>query len=136
MPKFKILVCDDSTTQRRTVEKYLKAFDVDVVHANNGEEAITYLDLHEGEFDLITLDDEMPKLNGLQTLQKLKEMKISTPPILMLATEGKKELVLSCLKQGANDYILKATQSERLIEKVALHLNITNEELVKKSYLN
>lgn len=106
MKPIKVLVVDDSVFMRRTISKIITCDEIEVIGtASNGKDAIEQVKLLEP--DLVTLDIEMPIMNGLESL---KEIMIQCPlPVLMLSTlthEGASS-TLEALNIGAVDFITK-----------------------------
>ncbi|MBS4536031.1 chemotaxis response regulator protein-glutamate methylesterase [Clostridium sp. D2Q-14] len=126
----KVFIVDDSAFMRKIISDMVnKDDDLMVVGtAKNGKEAIQKID--EIDIDIITLDIEMPKMNGIETLKKLKEKNINIP-ILMLSSFTKQgaELTLKALEMGAIDFITKPSnvfsietegKNKELINKIKL----------------
>jgi two-component system chemotaxis response regulator CheB len=116
MPPFRVLVVDDSRLFRVAVEAALAGQDdIDVVGSVfSGEKALEFLRMHR--VDLVTLDVEMPGMDGLATLreiQKLNAGRAGSPPIgvLMLSahTRAGAEVTIQALQAGAFDFIPKPT---------------------------
>ena len=94
----------------RTDLECLHPDDIDLIKANN-------------EFDLILLDDMMPKMSGVETLQKLKEIEgfnIPTVALTANALTGMKEKYLS---DGFNDYLSKPIEAKELNRVINTYLN-------------
>lgn len=109
----KVLVVDDSTFMRHSLVELLeKDHDIKVVDtAKNGEEAL--LKAAEKDFDVITLDIEMPRLNGLETLKKL--MATNPLPVIMVSslTEEGADSTLKAMEYGAQDFIPKTMSNDK-----------------------
>jgi two-component system, chemotaxis family, chemotaxis protein CheY len=118
----KILVVDDSqlihSMYRLVLNKYSGC---SIVDAMNGLEALDVLS-RENDFDIILLDINMPVMNGLQFMEKIKRENIHRHiPIVVISTEGKEEDTLRALKLGAWGYVVKPFKPHvlyELIEKV------------------
>ena len=112
----KALVVDDSLTIRRIVVKALGIVGInETTEAGDGVEALTAA--KEGEFDLILLDWNMPKMSGIDALRSLRERGDKTP-VIMVTTEAEKSRVIEAIKTGANDYLIKPFSPDQLAEKV------------------
>ena len=114
----KILVVDDSSTMRRIISNILKSVGYDqLVEAADGVEALNQL---KGNPDvgLILTDWNMPNMNGLDFLTKVREEN-KTLPIVMITTEAEKTAVITAIKAGANNYIVKPFTPEIVKEKLA-----------------
>jgi two-component system, chemotaxis family, protein-glutamate methylesterase/glutaminase len=124
--KISVLVVDDSALMRMLIAKTIEedaALSVAGV-AKNGEEALRMaVELNP---DVITMDVEMPVMNGLQALQEI--MKLHPTPVIMLSTltnEGAKETV-TALSWGAVDFVKKPSGS------ISLNISVMKDELVSK----
>jgi len=117
MGKIRVLVVDDSVVIRRVVSEVLgDEPDIEVVGtASNGKIAIDRLT--QVNPDLITLDVEMPELDGLGALKQIRKTHPRLPIIMFSAlTEGGAEATLDALALGASDYFTKPTSSGGLDE--------------------
>jgi two-component system, NarL family, nitrate/nitrite response regulator NarL len=107
---------------RRGIRQLLELEDdfLIVGEANNGEEALTLLD--ELQPQLILLDNNMPQLNGIETLKRLRQMGYSGKVLLFTVSDAEKD-VRDALRYGADGYLLKDMEPEKLIQQVreALH---------------
>lgn len=120
--KKKVLVVDDNKLNLKVAQKLLAKYNLDITTLESGMECIEHIGKKE-QYDLILLDDMMPKMNGKETLKKLKEdenFKIPTIALTANAISGVKEEYLAL---GFDDYLAKP------IEKIEL-------ERVLKKYLN
>jgi len=114
----KILVVDDSRTDLEIITNALESKGYDVIRATNGEEALIQATQHP---DLIVLDVVMPGKDGFQTCRQLKmdrntkDIKI----ILLTSKDGKTDEYWG-RKQGADDYITKPFEPNKLINRISL----------------
>ncbi len=113
-----VLVVDDSKTIQRIVGGVVKQVlpDCNVVLANDGKEA--YMSYRKNEVDLILTDWNMPVLSGLEFVKLVRESDKQIP-IIMITTEGGRSEVITALKAGVNNYIVKPFGAEVLKEKLA-----------------
>jgi len=110
----KILIVDDDPIQRRLLQEAVTKFGYRAKTAENGAEAVTIMTGPEGsEFNLIILDMVMPELDGIGVLTKLRGEKIATPVIVQTA-HGGIDTVVSAMKAGAQDFVVKPVAPERL----------------------
>jgi two-component system chemotaxis response regulator CheY len=113
----KVLVVDDSSTMRRIIANVLKeAGDYDAIEACDGVDALVKLNEH-ADIQLILTDWNMPNMNGLDFLTKVRETDKAVP-IVMITTEAEKSNVLVAIKAGANNYIVKPFTPDTLKEKI------------------
>lgn len=114
----KILIVDDSITVRQQVIAALKPAGYDIAEAGDGEEALTQL-LSGLAVRLVICDVNMPKLNGLDMLERLRsEASISATPVLMLTTEGQPEYIARAKSLGAKGWMVKPFKPELLVAAV------------------
>lgn len=74
--------------------------------------------------DLLILDIDMPDIDGLEVLEKIREDFGQKMPIIMLTSNNDKKYVLECFTRGANDYAIKPIDEEQFLEKLEKLLNI------------
>ncbi|ABQ27299.1 protein-glutamate methylesterase/protein-glutamine glutaminase [Geotalea uraniireducens] len=109
MKKVRVVVIDDSAYNRRTITKMLEEVpEVEVVgYAANGEEGIRrVIDLSP---DLVTLDLEMPRMDGFTTLRII--MSSCPTPVIVISSGSEDERVFKALELGAVDFIAKPTRT-------------------------
>jgi DNA-binding response OmpR family regulator len=114
--KTHILVIDDDLTFRSAMCEYLVQCNFKVDSADDGETAIKML--LEDPADVILLDIYMPKMDGLQVLQKIKKHNIKAKVIILTAADGLK-ITEESLKLGADDFITKPFNLNLLLECIA-----------------
>jgi len=127
LKKIKVIVVDDSALMRKIVSDMINAeTDMEVIDtAKNGEDLLTKITRKAP--DVITLDIEMPKMDGIATLKELKRNNICVP-IIMLSSLSKTgtELTMECLEHGAFDFIPKPSGA------ISLDINKVKDELIQK----
>jgi two-component system chemotaxis response regulator CheB len=108
------LVVDDSQFMRTVVGNELREDGYDVVEASNGKQALEKVDEHEP--DVITMDVEMPEMDGIEATERIMEWRPT--PILMVSayTDDGAEATLDALENGAVDFIQKPDGEEVSIE--------------------
>ena len=110
----KILIVDDSATVRRLIQFALKSKGFVLIQAEDGLAALEVLK-HE-RTDAILLDINMPRMNGLEFLQKIKsDEAYADIPVVMLTTEGQEEDKERAYALGASKYIIKPFTSSQLV---------------------
>ncbi|MEW6439856.1 MAG: chemotaxis response regulator CheY [bacterium] len=114
----KILVVDDFSTMRRIVKNVLKQLGYNnIEEAENGEQA--YNLMQAGAFEFVVSDWNMPVMDGLQLLTKVRAHPgLKDMPFLMVTAESEKEKVIAAVKAGVNNYIVKPFTSETMREKM------------------
>ncbi|MBR4315016.1 MAG: response regulator transcription factor [Lachnospiraceae bacterium] len=116
--KKNILVVDDEKEIAELIEIHLMSQDYNVTKAKNGVEALKLLD--ENHFDLVLLDVMMPKMDGKETLKRIRE-KFNIPVIMVTAKTSEKDKVEG-LTLGADDYVTKPIKPLELIARVKAQL--------------
>jgi two-component system chemotaxis response regulator CheY len=137
----KILVVDDAKTMRRIIKNSLVKLgfnESDLLEAEDGVQAWEIFRQHKDEIDAVLTDWNMPNMNGLELVKKIraleqKEGKLGTGPnflkdiklgkgvkIIMITTEGGKESVIEAVKAGVNNYIVKPFNIQKLKEKLQM----------------
>ena len=112
----KILVVDDSKLIHKMFEVLLRQYPL--VHAHDGLEALQCLGNH-ADIDLILLDINMPKMSGLEFLNRVKaDSAFREIPVVIISTEGKEEDTIRGLEAGASAYIKKPFGNQELLEVV------------------
>ncbi|WBW95482.1 protein-glutamate methylesterase/protein-glutamine glutaminase [Oceanirhabdus sp. W0125-5] len=127
MEKRKILVVDDSALMRKIISDMINEEpDLEVIDkVRNGEELFKKLETVKP--DLITLDIEMPKMNGIEALKEMDKRRINIPVIVLSSvSERAKKLTIDCLHGGAFDFIEKPSGS------ISLDINKVKERLVEQ----
>jgi DNA-binding NtrC family response regulator len=110
----RILVVDDDPVQRRLVEHMVRKFGYEPVVAEGGEQAARLLtDDAAGRIDCVILDLVMPDLDGLGLLARMRSEEITVPVIVQTA-HGGIDNVISAMRAGASDFVVKPVSPERL----------------------
>lgn len=120
----KIITVDDSSTMRRIIKNTLiKIGFSNILEASNGIEALEVL--AQNNVDLIITDWNMPEMDGLTFVKTLRANdKYKEIPILMVTTEAAKEDILTALRSGVNNYVVKPFTPDILQAKVFKLLGI------------
>jgi len=112
----KILLVDDSRTIRNIQKNVLKQLGhSDVAEAEDGVQAL--VQLQKQTPDLMLVDWNMPNMDGITLIRKVRETNKSLP-IIMCTTEAEKSRVLEAVKAGVNNYVVKPFTVESLGEKI------------------
>lgn len=115
--KKKVLTVDDSRTMREMVSFTLKGAGYDVVEAADGQHALTVLE--STKVDLVIADLNMPVMDGLSLIRRLRAMPSHrTMPILMLTTESDDKKKQEGRAAGATGWIVKPFDPSKLISVV------------------
>lgn len=116
--KMKILVVDDFPTMRRIVKNLFKQLGFEnIEEAEDGAQA--YSKLQTGGFQFICSDWNMPNMDGLELLKKVRsDSALKDMPVLMVTAEAEKEKVIEAIKAGVSNYVVKPFTAEVLKEKL------------------
>ena len=110
----RILVADDDAVQRRLVENMVQRCGYEVVVVDSGDAAIARLtDSEQPAIDAVVLDLVMPGLDGMGVLTKIRDAGLSVPVIVQTA-HGGIDNVVSAMRAGAHDFVVKPVGVERL----------------------
>lgn len=124
MQEFKVLIVEDSPTMRQLVSFALKRLHgIKIVEANDGVDGLRKLSAES--FDLIFTDINMPVMDGLKLVSLVRNDPANRNiPIVIITTEGAQEDRDRALALGANDYITKPIQPNRILDVTRTLLNI------------
>ncbi|SFM06559.1 response regulator [Pelosinus propionicus] len=115
----KILSVDDSAIIRKIIRSGVEVLDYELVEAADGIEALTILEGSSEEIILILLDWNMPGMDGLVFLEKIKNTaSLKHIPVMMVTTESEKENIIRAIQAGAINYLVKPFTIEELMKKV------------------
>jgi len=115
-----ILVVDDSRIMRNLVKSFFSTLKVpcQFLEAENGRKA--YQLLESNNVSLVFLDWNMPEMNGMDFLKKVRAMPAYKElPIIMVTSEAAKYNVVEALQCGATDYVVKPIREKAFLEKVS-----------------
>ncbi|RXJ99607.1 two-component system response regulator [Arcobacter sp. CECT 8986] len=116
----KILIVDDSSTMRRIIGNVVMQLGFSKDDFDEAEDGVkAWKLLSESAYDIILTDWNMPNMNGLELVKKVRsEGNHQKTPIIMITTEGGKSEVITALKAGVNNYIVKPFSADILKEKL------------------
>ena len=115
----RVLVVEDERDLNRLIKKRLKEEGLSVDACYNGEEALDYL--ASVDYDLLISDIMMPKMDGIELVKRLREMKKDIPFIFLSAKDAVEDRV-GGLDAGADDYLIKPFAFEELLARVRVLL--------------
>ncbi|GAB6090404.1 response regulator [Spirochaeta dissipatitropha] len=116
-----ILVVDDSRIMRNIVKNTVANHRIlktsTFLEASDGIEAQNVMD--ENQIDLLLLDWNMPRLNGIELVQQLRnDPRYNKLPIIMITSEAAKYNVIEAVKTGVSDYLIKPVSEKNLMQKI------------------
>ncbi|MBB5394854.1 response regulator [Mucilaginibacter sp. AK015] len=119
----KVLIVDDDMRNIFALSSALESYDLNVVIANDGEEAIAKLE-EITDIDIVLMDIMMPKMDGYEATRHIrKQNKWAKLPVIALTAKAMKDDREKCIAAGANDYITKPVDMDRLISLMQLWLD-------------
>lgn len=119
----KILLVDDDMRNLFALSKILKDRGMEIVIAENGANALEILDTHTG-IDLILMDIMMPEMDGHEAMKRIRlQERFRWMPIIALTAKAMKDDKQKCIDAGANDYITKPVDVERLLSLMRVWLS-------------
>jgi two-component system chemotaxis response regulator CheY len=116
--KLKVLVVDDFPTMRRIVKNLLKQLGYENIdEAEDGAQALAKL--KNGGYGLLITDWNMPVMEGIDLLKHLRaDEALKDLPVLMVTAEAEKDKVITAIKAGVDNYVVKPFTAEILKEKL------------------
>ncbi|HKZ38056.1 MAG TPA: response regulator, partial [Chryseolinea sp.] len=115
-----ILVVDDDVRNLFALTTVFERFNINVVTAESGKEAINILN-ENSKIEMVLMDIMMPEMDGYETTQKIRrEHKNSTLPIIAVTAKAMKGDRIKCIEAGASDYITKPVKIDQLLSLMRL----------------
>lgn len=115
----KIMSVDDSALIRNIIGSAILTLGYESISAENGEEALNLLESEYSEVKLILLDWIMPKLNGYDTLLRIKsDERFKHIPVIMVTTESERDRIIMAIQAGARNFIIKPFNMPDLISRI------------------
>ncbi len=112
-----LLIVDDHKLFRKSLSSLIRTFDfaTTIGEAANGQEALEVLS--SNAIDVVLLDVQMPVLNGMETMKRIKEL-VSRPQVIVLTQFDEQSLITYMLHHGANGFLLKDCSPEELSKAI------------------
>lgn len=120
--KPKALIVDDNKLNLLVADKMLSSENFDCTTVNNGFDAIELV--RDNKYNIILMDINMPKLNGIGTTKRIREFDLVTPIIALTAVDVT-QLNRQIIQAGLNDYILKPYNKNHLLEIIDKHIHLS-----------
>ena len=125
MPEAKILIVDDTRANLVALRVLLKPIEVEIITAENGEEALRAAQENEDHIALILLDVQMPGMDGFEVARQLqKNEKTRSLPIIFITANQDEVHIEEAYLAGAVDYIQKPIRKTALLSKVSVFLDL------------
>jgi len=120
--KKRILVIDDEESVRKLMNNILVRAGYDVFQAEDGEDALSLLS--SNSVDLIILDMNMPRMDGITFLKNVNDKSITDVPVLMMSGSSNVEQRLECYRLGVYDFVKKPEAHEVMLKRIENGLKI------------
>ncbi len=118
----KVLIIDDDIRNAFALATVLEEHDMEVISATNGEQGLTLLDEHT-DIAIILMDIMMPKMDGYETIQQIRQQHHHhNLPIIALTAKAMKGDRAKCIEAGANDYLSKPVNNDKLLSLLRVWL--------------
>ena len=127
-PRLSVLVVDDDIRNIFALTSILEQYEMEVLYAENGKDAIDTLTKTAG-IDVVLMDVMMPEMDGYEAMQAIRKMrKFRTLPIIALTAKAMKGDREKCLDAGATDYVTKPADPDRLMSAMRVSLQRTSKK--------
>ncbi|MEO6392059.1 MAG: sigma-54 dependent transcriptional regulator [Pyrinomonadaceae bacterium] len=113
-PKLHALVVDDEKNLRESLAELIEGEGFIVAQADDGQTAVEML-RSETAPDVLFLDIRMPRLDGLQVLQTIKDEKLTSAPVIVISAFGDSSKMIEAMRLGAYDYITKPLELDEIV---------------------
>lgn len=127
--QFRILIVEDDENARTILADFLRDLGLVVYLAENGMQG--FIKAKEINPHAILMDIMMPRLDGVNVVEKIRTEVDATIPIIMTTALHRKDDVQKAMKAGANDYLVKPIDLKLLQQRLAANLGVGEEELAK-----
>ena len=118
----RILIAEDNDVNWEIISTLLEMHDVETERAENGQLAVERMEkAHQGEFDLIFMDIQMPVMNGLEAAKAIRGLSdpwASKIPIIAMTADAFSENVAECMAVGMNGHIAKPVDMKRVLKEI------------------
>lgn len=118
-----ILLVDDEKSIRKTLKEILEYEGYTVDEAQDGAEG--YRMIQDGDYDVVLMDIKMPKMDGMEVLEKMQSTNADVP-VIMISGHGTLETAVDAVKKGAFDYVAKPPDLNRLLITIRNALDKSN----------
>ncbi len=116
----RVLIIDDSVAMRRMLTAYVSELNAECMQAGDGQEALEVLEAN-GAFDVALVDWDMPRMNGIQFLLRVRNnLQWRHMKLVMVTAHVSFEDLQQALECGADDYIMKPVTSDMITDKLRM----------------
>ena len=133
--KIKVLIVDDEVDFAKTLSQRLELRDFSVTAVFSGKTALEIVE--EIDFDVVVLDVQMPEIDGIEILEKIRKC-LPLTEVIMLTGQATVEIAIKGMKLGAFDFLLKPADTDLLEEKIkeAHGIKVRHEERIRKAEID
>lgn len=119
----KVLLVDDDMRNIFALSKFLERFDLNIIVANDGKEALLRLS-ENPDINIVLMDIMMPEMDGYEAMQKIREQRAYKDlPIIALTAKAMKGDREKCIEAGASDYVSKPIDTQQLVSLMRVWLS-------------
>jgi len=130
-----ILIVDDNKISGELVRLQLTRLGYHVSLAESGPAALQII--NREKIDFVLLDLHMPGMGGLEVLQRIREQhSLLSLPVIMVTADDQEQLIVDCLQNGANDYLVKPLSIPVAVARINAQLNARNLSRLKDEFLS
>jgi len=120
----RVLIVDDDAASRRLLDVRLRALRCEVLMVGSGEEALSTI--RKDQPDLVLLDLQMPQIDGMEVLRRLRQARVLVP-VIVITAHGSIERAVEAMKEGAYDFVTKPLDPKHL--EIAIRKALERESL-------
>ncbi|MCK5720799.1 MAG: response regulator, partial [Thiomargarita sp.] len=118
----KVLLVDDDMRNSFALTTVLESHEMKIILAENGKEALEKLAKHD-DIAIVLMDIMMPEMDGYEAMKKIRQQsKYRKLPIIALTAKAMKEDKIKCIEAGANDYLAKPINTDKLLSLMRVWL--------------
>ena len=122
---YSILVVEDDDVSYMLLNEILSSYPVKIFRALDGVEAVDIFQKNKSAYNLILMDIRLPKLNGYDATQKIKEIN-PTIPIIAVTAYAHSQGIIDCYDSGCDDFIAKPFDINRILKVIEHYLVLRN----------
>lgn len=122
---YNVLVVEDDDVSYLLLGEILSPYPLKLIRANDGEEAINYFDQDQSNISLVLMDIKLPKINGYDATQRIKQINPSIPVIAVTAY-AHSQGIIDCYNSGCDDFIAKPFDIKKIIRLIENYLVLRN----------
>jgi len=129
-PGCRLLLAEDVEINREIVLELLKPLQLEIDCATNGAEAVQQFTGHNGNYDLIFMDVQMPEMDGFEATRSIRALSLPNAkevPIIAMTANVFREDIEKCLEAGMNDHVGKPLDFDDVLKKLTLYLEAQHE---------